>query len=55
MGVKTCGELGEFPVKELENKFGIIGKRLHQMGLGIDESPVVPLEDTPDANLSVIV
>ena len=49
MGVKTCGELGRFPVKELEDKFGIVGKRLHQMGLGIDESPVVPVEDTPDA------
>ena len=49
MGVRTCGELGRFPVKELENRFGIVGKRLHQMGLGVDESPVVPVEDTPDA------
>ena len=49
MGVKTCGELGRFSVKELENKFGIVGRRLHQMGLGVDESPVVPVEDTPDA------
>jgi DNA polymerase-4 len=48
MGVKTCGELGRFPVKELKRKFGIIGERLHQMGLGIDESPVVPVEDEPD-------
>ncbi|MDP6433358.1 MAG: DNA polymerase IV, partial [Candidatus Scalindua sp.] len=44
MGVKTCGELRRFSVKELENKFGIVGKRLHQMGLGVDESPVVPVE-----------
>ena len=49
MGIKTCGELGRFPVKELVNKFGVIGNKLHQMGLGIDESPVVPIEDTPDA------
>ncbi|MFQ5714993.1 MAG: DNA polymerase IV [Candidatus Scalinduaceae bacterium] len=49
VGVKTCGELGRFPVKELKRKFGIIGERLHQMGLGIDESHVVPVEDVPDA------
>ena len=49
MGIKTCGELGRFPVKELVNKFGVIGNKLHQMGLGIDESPVGPIEDTPDA------
>jgi DNA polymerase IV len=49
MGVRTCGELGRFPVKELKGKFGIIGERLHQMGLGIDESPVVPVEKEPDA------
>ena len=49
MGIMTCGELGRFPVRELKKKFGIIGKRLHQMGLGIDESPVVPVKDTPEA------
>jgi len=49
MGIKTCGELGRSPEKELKKRFGIIGERLHQMGLGIDESPVVPVEDTPDA------
>ncbi len=41
--------MGRFPVKELVNKFGVIGDKLHRMGLGIDESPVVPIEDTPDA------
>ncbi|MFQ5964039.1 MAG: DNA polymerase IV [Candidatus Scalinduaceae bacterium] len=49
MGVKTCEELGRFPVNELKRKFGVIGGRLHQMGLGIDESPVVPVEDVADA------
>ncbi len=49
MGIKTCGELGRFPVKELVDKFGVIGNKLHQMGLGVDESPVVPIEETPDA------
>ncbi len=48
MGIKTCGELGRFSVKDLENKFGIVGKKLHQMGLGIDESPVVSVADAPD-------
>jgi DNA polymerase-4 len=49
MGVRTCGELGRFPVDALVRRFGVIGRRLSLMGRGIDESPVVPLEDSPDA------
>ncbi len=45
MGVRTCGELGRYPVERLIRKFGIVGERLQQMGRGIDESPVVPVED----------
>lgn len=47
-GIKTCGDLGRFPVNILRKKFGIIGERLHQMGLGIDDSPVVPAEDADE-------
>lgn len=47
-GIKTCGDLGRFPVSILRKRFGIIGERLHQMGLGIDESPVVPAEDADE-------
>ena len=42
LGIKTCGDLGRFPIDILKRKFGIIGQRLHEMGLGMDDSPVVP-------------
>ena len=44
-GIRTCGELGRFPVEILRRKFGIIGERLQMMGRGIDESPVLPPEE----------
>jgi DNA polymerase-4 len=47
-GIKSCGDLGRFPVNILRKKFGIIGERLHQMGLGIDDSPVIPAEDADE-------
>ena len=46
MGIKTCADLGKYPVEILKNKFGIVGERLHDMALGIDESPVVPFEES---------
>lgn len=45
MGIKTCGDLGRYPVMLLKRRFGIIGERLHEMGLGIDDSPVSPVEN----------
>lgn len=45
LGIRTCGELGRFPVELLTRKFGVIGRQLHNMGLGIDTSPVVPAEE----------
>jgi DNA polymerase-4 len=48
-GIFTCGQLGRFPVKSLKKRFGVVGEYLHQMALGIDDSPVVPLEETADA------
>jgi DNA polymerase-4 len=45
LGIKTCGDLGRFPVDILKRKFGINGQHLHDMGLGIDHSPVVPASD----------
>lgn len=47
-GITTCGELGRFPVDILKRKFGIIGERLSQMGQGIDDSPVIPAEDSEE-------
>ena len=49
MGVFTCGQLGKFPVSLLTQRFGVIGARLHEMGLGMDEAPVVPFDEGEDA------
>jgi DNA polymerase-4 len=44
MGIHTCGELGRAPLRQLTARFGIVGERLRNMGLGIDDEPVVPLD-----------
>lgn len=48
LGIRTCGELGRFPLHILARRFGVIGEKLHRMGLGIDDAPVVPAEAAPD-------
>ncbi len=47
-GIRTCGELGRFPVDILRKKFGVTGERLHYMGLGVDDAPVVPDEEAEE-------
>jgi len=42
LGIRTCGDLGRFPLSVLKKRFGIVGERLQAMGRGIDHSPVVP-------------
>ncbi len=49
IGIFTCGQLGKFPVDFLSKRFGVIGERLHKMGLGLDDSPVVPFDEEEDA------
>lgn len=49
IGIFTCGQLGRFPVSILSRRFGAIGERLHEMGLGLDDSPVVPFDEEEDA------
>jgi len=49
IGVFTCGQLGRFPISVLSKKFGVIGEGLHEMGLGLDDSPVVPFDEEEDA------
>ncbi len=44
MGIRTCGELGRAPLRDLVARFGIAGGRLGDMGRGIDDDPVVSLE-----------
>jgi DNA polymerase-4 len=47
-GIRTCGDLGRFPVDILRKRFGVIGEKLHLMGLGIDDSPVIPVEEAEE-------
>ena len=49
MGIFTCGQLGKAPVPLLKRRFGVIGERLHEMGLGSDDNPVVPFDEDEDA------
>ncbi|MBI1921814.1 MAG: DNA polymerase IV [Geobacter sp.] len=48
LGIRTCGDLVRFPVPVLKKRFGIIGERLHLMGLGVDDAPVVPDEEVEE-------
>ena len=48
-GIFTCGQLGKFQVSVLTNRFGVIGEKLHEMGLGLDDNPVVPFDEEEDA------
>src|SRR5512137_1097288 len=49
IGISTCSQLGKFPISSLTKRFGAIGEGLHEMGLGLDESPVVPFDMEEDA------
>ncbi len=41
MNIATCGQLAKTSRHLLTKKFGVVGERLHDMGLGIDDSPVL--------------
>ena len=41
MNINSCGELGRCDEARLTRKFGIVGRRLKEMGQGIDKSPVI--------------
>ncbi|MBI5969778.1 MAG: DNA polymerase IV [Deltaproteobacteria bacterium] len=49
LGIRTCGELGRFSASVLRERFGIIGERLKFMGMGDDDSPVVPMGEEANA------
>ena len=42
IGITTCGELGKASRAMLKRRFGVVGERLHDMGNGIDDTPVTP-------------
>jgi len=48
MNLITCGELGRCDEARLTRKFGIIGRRLKEMGQGIDNSPVIQFGEEDD-------
>jgi DNA polymerase IV len=49
IGIFTCSQLGRVPISELTKRFGVIGQGLHEMGSGMDDSPVVPFDEEGDA------
>jgi DNA polymerase-4 len=49
IGIFTCSQLGRSPIPILSKRFGAIGEGLHQMGLGLDDRPVVPFDEEEDA------
>jgi DNA polymerase IV len=54
MGITTCGELGRTPLNKLVSRFGVVGERLRNMGLGIDDDPVTSLETSYEEDASSI-
>lgn len=48
MSIYTCGELGRCDEGRLTGRFGIVGRRLKEMGQGVDKSPVVPFGEEND-------
>ena len=42
LGITTCGQLGRYSLKTLKKRFGINGEKMHNMGRGIDNTPVIP-------------
>ena len=51
LGVQTVRDLRVLDLAVLERNFGRYGQRLHELALGIDDSPVVP--DRPTQSISV--
>jgi DNA polymerase-4 len=48
ININTCGELGRCDEALLTRKFGIVGRRLKEMGQGIDDSPVIQFGEEDD-------
>jgi len=48
MNINTCGELGRCDVERLTRRFGVLGRRLKEMGQGFDNSPVVQYGEEDD-------
>lgn len=46
MGILTIRQLGEYPARELEKKFGKYGAELHNKAFGIHQGEVVPYHES---------
>lgn len=46
LGVRTVGELRKLDLAGLQDRFGRYGARLHQLAMGVDNSPVEPNRPT---------
>lgn len=44
LGIHSCGQLGRYPLPLLKKRYGIVGDKLRQMARGIDDSPVIPVD-----------
>ncbi len=54
IGIRTCGELARTPVRNLVSRFGAAGERLHAMGRGLDDDPVLsPSEQESEESKSI--
>ena len=51
LGITTVGDLRTFDLRMLEDHFGRYGRRLHELGRGIDDNEVIP--DRPTQSISV--
>jgi DNA polymerase-4 len=47
LGIRTCGQMGRHPERDLVRLFGVLGLHLHRMGQGVDDSPVNPYYHEP--------
>jgi nucleotidyltransferase/DNA polymerase involved in DNA repair len=45
LGIRTIGQLADYPPEVLERKFGVSGRHLHNLSLGLDDRPVVPEQE----------
>ncbi|MBU6199080.1 MAG: DNA polymerase IV [Xanthomonadaceae bacterium] len=50
LGIRTCADLRLRDARDLEQRFGRYGRRLHELSMGIDERPVDP--DQPVQSIS---
>ena len=48
IGIQTIDDLKKTPVAGLQKLFGVVGKWMHQASNGVDESPVIPEDQSPD-------